>query len=187
MGDPVPASSIRWLFHQYGPRNGTAPQGGIPGFPPFSHTQKTVGPRRLPPSKFHQTFIPYILPVHKFFHHFEIPQIYDNYCHAIISLIAKLPCKTDLNLLRPIRLTCGVCKALETVLEEKMFCHLFLFSLLISQKHAFKPRHSTLTNVLVVEESFNEMAWRRKCSKFHSLLLFQSPCLCYLVRPCPTS
>ncbi len=40
-----------------------------------------------------------------------------------------------------------------------MFYNLLLFSLLISQKRGFKPRHSTLTNVLVVAEVFYEMVW----------------------------
>ncbi len=66
---------------------------------------------------------------------------------------AKSPRTTDPRQFRPISLTSGVYKILETILKEKLLSHLSQLSLLTTRQHGFLPRRSVVTNLLFADET----------------------------------
>ncbi len=108
-----------------------------------------------PISKALKTLSPYIaLTLSRIFNLLLLltSQIPDDWRHAIVTPVAKAPRTSDPNLFRPMKLTCVVCKVLETILKENVLAHLPQFALLTLRQHGFLHRRSTLTNLLMAEE-----------------------------------
>ncbi len=80
-------------------------------------------------------------------------QIPEDWRRTIVNPTAKSPRTTDPRQFRPISLTSVVCKILETILKEKLLCHLYQLLLLTRRQFDFLPHRSTLTYLLSAEET----------------------------------